>query len=216
MNHERHENKGKGLMSKLWFSEFRNAGEWRETRLGELGELTGVGTSTKSNDSFWKGSVPWVFSSGISEDSIYELMISWFITKEATKILDKELVPEGSILLVYRLVVGKLAITKTVVFTSQNLTNLIPCNDDLEFLSLLLKENSYALACLGQSVAITGFMKGGISKPLVFSRFLRKNHRMLIVPRCINHRAHGKTLYFKGPKKRTDAAEFPGLEVAHD
>ncbi len=155
------------LIPRLRFPEFRDAGEWRKTQLGALGEFTGGGTPSKSKDSFWKGSIPWVSSSDISEDSIYEIRISRFITEDALKNSATKLVPENSILLISRVGVGKLAITKTSVCTSQDFTNLTPCNDNLEFLGYFLKANTHALEGLGQGMAIKGFTKEDISKLIV-------------------------------------------------
>ncbi|UCZ57667.1 restriction endonuclease subunit S [Desulfurispirillum indicum] len=170
--------KAKGLVPRLRFPEFRDSGQWRETQLGELGEFTGGGTPSKSNDSFWKGSIPWVSSSDISEDSIHEIRISRFITEEALKSSATKLVPKGSVLLVSRVGVGKLAITKSAVCTSQDFTSLTPCNDKLEFLGYLLKANAHALEGLGQGMAIKGFTKEDITKLTVYLPELEEQQKI--------------------------------------
>lgn len=166
------------LVPRLRFPDFRDAGEWREAQLGELGEFTGGGTPSKSNDSFWKGSIPWVSSSDISEDSIHDIRISRFITEEALKSSATKLVPEGSILLVSRVGVGKLAIPKSAVCTSQDFINLTPCNDDLVFLGYLLKANARALEGLGQGMAIKGFTKEDITKLTVYLPELEEQQKI--------------------------------------
>lgn len=171
------------MVPRLRFPEFREAGEWRETQLGELGKFTGGGTPSKSNDSFWQGSIPWVSSSDISEDLIHEIRISRFITEEALNNSATKLVPEGSILLVSRVGVGKLAITKAAVCTSQDFTNLTPCNDDLEFLGYLLKANTHALEGLGQGMAIKGFTKEDVSKLTVY---LPKSEEQQKIAGCLS------------------------------
>lgn len=170
--------KAKDLAPRLRFPEFRDTEQWRETQLGELGEFTGGGTPSKSNDSFWKGSIPWVSSSDISEDSIHEIRISRFITEDALKSSATKLVPEGSILLVSRVGVGKLAITKSAVCTSQDFTNLTPCDDNLEFLGYLLKANAHALEGLGQGMAIKGFTKEDITKLTVYLPELEEQQKI--------------------------------------
>ena len=154
----------KGLVPRLRFPEFREAGAWEENQLGRIGNFTGGGTPSKSNGSFWRGRIPWVSSSDISEESIHEVKISRFITDEALESSATRLVPAGSILLVSRVGVGKLAITKSSVCTSQDFTNLTPYRDDLEFLAYLLKANSRVLEGLGQGMAIKGFTKDDVSK----------------------------------------------------
>jgi type I restriction enzyme, S subunit len=114
---------------KLRFPEFIKAGAWKEKKLEELGCFTGGGTPSKEQDIFWKGTIPWISSSDISEDSIYQINISRFITEGAIRESATKLVPANSILLISRVGVGKLAITEKPVCTSQDFTNFTP---DLE------------------------------------------------------------------------------------
>ncbi|WP_006787518.1 restriction endonuclease subunit S [Thiorhodospira sibirica] len=168
----------KGLVPRLRFPEFREAGEWEEKPLEGIGEFTGGGTPSRSNDSFWKGNIPWVSSSDISEDSIHEIKISRFITPEALKNSATKLVPKNSILLVSRVGVGKLAITKSSVCTSQDFTNLTPWNDNLEFLGYLLASNRSVLESFGQGMAIKGFTKEDISKLAVYLPNLKEQRKI--------------------------------------
>jgi type I restriction enzyme S subunit len=153
---------------KLRFEEFRDKGDWEEKALGNLGEFTGGGTPSKANDSFWKGSIPWVSSSDIFEDSIHQIKISRFITEEALKDSATKLVPENSILLVSRVGVGKLAISKQPVCTSQDFTNFTPDKDNLMFLAYILKSHSKTLLEYSQGMAIKGFTKDDILKLKMF------------------------------------------------
>ncbi len=55
------------LNPKLRFPEFRNAGEWVEKKLGELGKFLGGGTPSRANSEYWTGNIPWISSSDINE-----------------------------------------------------------------------------------------------------------------------------------------------------
>ena len=156
--------KKKGLVPVLRFPEFRDKGEWENTQLGKLGDFTGGGTPTKSNDSYWQGNIPWISSSDIYEDSIHEFDISRYISEEALKDSATKLVPENSVLLVSRVGVGKLAISKNSVCTSQDFTNFTPAKDDLVFLGYYLKSRNKALLEYSQGMAIKGFTKDDVSK----------------------------------------------------
>ncbi|MDR2119701.1 MAG: restriction endonuclease subunit S [Tannerella sp.] len=165
----------KGLMQQLFpaegettpkwrFPEFRESG-WGGKTLGQVGEFTGGGTPSKDNQSFWKGNIPWISSSDIDEDSIYQLTVSRFITAEALKNSATKMVPANSILLVSRVGVGKLAITKESICTSQDFTNFTPTkNDNLIFIAYYLKYHSKDLLVFSQGMAIKGFTKDNISK----------------------------------------------------
>jgi len=169
---------GSARVPKLRFAEFRDDGEWEEKALGNLGEFTGGGTPSKANDSFWKGSIPWVSSSDIFEDSIHQIKISRFITEEALKDSATKLVPENSILIVSRVGVGKLAITKQPVCTSQDFTNFTPDKDNLMFLAYILKSHSKTLLKYSQGMAIKGFTKDDISKLNLFIPHLAEQQKI--------------------------------------
>ncbi len=148
---------------KLRFAEFRESGDWVKKKLGDIGKFTGGGTPSRMNEEFWKGDIPWISSSDLHEDSIYSIKINRFITKEALQGSATKLVPKNSILLVSRVGVGKLAISKNTVCTSQDFTNLTPANDNLIFLAYYLKFNSKVLLSFSQGMAIMGFTKDDIS-----------------------------------------------------
>jgi len=87
------------LVPKLRFPEFRDAGEWEEEKLEDLGEFTGGGTPSKSNRDYWNGNIPWISSSDVVDESIYQVNISRFISEEALRESATKLVPPNSILL---------------------------------------------------------------------------------------------------------------------
>jgi len=164
----------KGLMQNLFpqkgekvpkfrFPEFKKDGEWVDDTFGNRGTFTGGGTPSKSNPDFWKGNFPWVSSSDISEDSIHQIEITRFITEDAIKNSAAKIVPKNSLLIVSRVGVGKVAVTKEKISTSQDFTNFTPKKDDVEFLGYYLKCNSTILLGLSQGMAIKGFTKNDIS-----------------------------------------------------
>ena len=163
----------KGLMQQLFpregetsprlrFPEFRDAGEWEVKRLGEVVNITGGGTPSRSVKEFWNGDIPWVSSSDVSDESIHELKVTRRITAEAVSKSATKIVPENSILLVSRVGVGKLAVSRIPVCTSQDFTNLIPNEDDYLFLGYYLSAWTNVLKDFSQGMAIQGFTKEGI------------------------------------------------------
>jgi type I restriction enzyme S subunit len=163
----------KGLMQQLFpregettprlrFPEFRNAGPWEVKRLGDVVSITGGGTPSRSRKDFWNGNIPWVSSSDVSDESIHELKITRWITSEAVSNSATKIVPENSILLVSRVGVGKVAISRTPVCTNQDFTNLTPIKDDVLFLGYYLSAWANVLKSFGQGMAILGFTKQDI------------------------------------------------------
>lgn len=151
------------MVPALRFSEFREAGSWEEALLGDLGNFIGGGTPSKTEPEYWQGHIPWISSSDISDESISNYTITRFITNEAIKNSATKLIPKGSILLVSRVGVGKLAVSEEPLCTSQDFTSLIPSKDNSMFLAYYLKANSRKLDNLCQGMAIKGFTKEDVS-----------------------------------------------------
>ena len=163
---------------KLRFAEFRDSGDWEEKTLEEMGKFVGGGTPSKSNQIYWNGNIPWISSSDIDEESIHQIKISRYINDEALEDSATKLVPPNSILLVSRVGVGKLAITREAICTSQDFTNLTPNNDDLIFLAYYLKSLSKTLLAFSQGMAIKGFTKDDVSKLKLFIPTLKEQQKI--------------------------------------
>ena len=131
------------LVPKLRFPEFRGA--WETKKLETLGYFTGGGTPSKENEGYWTGEIPWISSSDLTEDSISQINISRFITKQAVQESATKLVPAKSILLISRVGVGKLAVSAFPICTSQDFTNFTPTSADPLFLAYLLKSRKETL-----------------------------------------------------------------------
>jgi type I restriction enzyme S subunit len=144
---------------KLRFPEFREAEEWNGTKLGQIGAFTGGGTPSKDKASYWAGTNPWVSSSDISDENIQDICISRFISDEAIQETATKIVPANSILLISRVGVGKLAITRKPICTSQDFTNFTPAKDNLVFLAYCLKSLKDTFLAFNQGMAIKGFTK---------------------------------------------------------
>ena len=154
--------KTKAVTPRLRFPEFRHAGPWEVKRLGEVCEITGGGTPSRSIKKFWNGDIPWISSSDVSDESIHELNITRRITIEAVSKSATKIVPANSILLVSRVGVGKLAVSRIPVCTSQDFTNLTPNEDDSLFLGYYLSVWANVLKSFSQGMAIQGFTKEDI------------------------------------------------------
>lgn len=167
-----------GTVPRLRFPEFREAGEWAEAKLGDTGKFTGGGTPNKENASYWEGNNPWISSSDIFEDSVHDITISRFISDEAVQKTATKLVPANSILLVSRVGVGKLAITKQPICTSQDFTSFTPAKDDLVFMAYYLKSLKNTFLSFNQGMAIKGFTKEDVSSLEICFPQLREQQKI--------------------------------------
>ncbi len=93
--------------------------------LGELCELVGGGTPSKSVPDYWNdGSVKWISSKHIDERGA---VVGYdFITDKAVEETSTKIAPNGSVILITRVSVGKYAYANDDYAINQDLTALIP------------------------------------------------------------------------------------------
>lgn len=98
----------KGLMQKLFprdgetvprlrFPEFRDAGDWKRSTLGEIATITSGGTSGRSKQEYWGGNIPWVTSTLIDFNVIHKA--KEFISAVALKESSSKIFPKNTILM---------------------------------------------------------------------------------------------------------------------
>lgn len=137
--------------------------EWVTQSLREVGCFSGGGTPSTDNDSFWGGDIPWISSSDIQEDKLFNINVHRYITKAAIKNSATKIIPKNSLLIVSRVGVGKFAACRHEICTSQDFTNFTPITCDLDFMAYLLYSNRRKLISLGQGTTIKGFTVADLS-----------------------------------------------------
>ena len=159
-----------GMMQKLFSQQIRfkaddgsEFGEWETTTLGLTGKFIGGGTPSKENSEFWEGSIPWISSSDLTEESIFKINITRFISQNALNQSATKLVPANSILIVSRVGVGKVAITPNEICTSQDFTSLTLHKGSSIFFAYLIKSLTPYLLEMNQGTSIKGFIKDDLA-----------------------------------------------------
>lgn len=147
----------KELMPELRFPEFE--GEWEKKKIGDIAKVIGGGTPNTSNEEFWEGDIPWVSSSDINANDIRTINISRYITENALKESATKLVPENSLLIVSRVGVGKLAVSREEICTSQDFSNVILDESQVSsyYLGYNLSSNVKIFDRISQGTSIKGF-----------------------------------------------------------
>lgn len=153
----------KGVMQQIFSQRIRFKDEngqdfpdWEEKKLGELGVFVGGGTPDSSIERYWQGTIPWISSSDIYEDSIHLLNKTRYITKEAILKSATKKVPKGSVLMVSRVGIGKFAVADSELCTSQDFTALISSQNEY-FLAYYFKARANRFISLSQGTSIKGF-----------------------------------------------------------
>ena len=150
----------KELVPQLRFSEFD--GEWNSSRLGNLGEFKGGGTPTTDNSEYWNGNIPWISSSDVKENDILNLNVTRYLSKKAIEESATKIIPEGSILFVSRVGVGKLTVSEVKLCTSQDFANLSPKKDSSYYIAYYFLSKNKLLHQYAQGTSIKGFTMGDL------------------------------------------------------
>ena len=156
----------KKLQPEIRFARFTD--DWEQRKLGDLAHtFIGGGTPATNNIEFWDGSIPWLQSSDLIEDIVFNIIPRKFISKKALKKSATKLIPSNSITIVTRVGVGKLALIPYEFATSQDFISFSELKLDLIFASYafyrLMKEESKSTQ--GTSIK-------GITKEVILNKYI--------------------------------------------
>ena len=99
--------------------------DWEQRELGKFAaETRGGGTPTTSNRTYWNGDIPWIQSSDLKEDELFEVKPRKYVSNIGLSRSATQLVEANSIAVVTRVGVGKLALMPNSYTTSQDFVSL--------------------------------------------------------------------------------------------
>ena len=117
---------------KIRFSGYTEA--WEQRKLGDIvGNTYGGGTPKTNVEEYWNGEIPWIQSSNVAEDEMFDIDISKKISEQGLAKSAAKLVPKNSIAVVTHVGVGKLAFMPFPYTTSQDFTSLAELKTDAQF-----------------------------------------------------------------------------------
>lgn len=146
---------------KSWFIDFEpfQDGEFIDSELGMIPEgwevvkandwfTINIGKTPPRKESQWfsydKKDVPWLSISDMASLQTYIVKTSEYLTKEAVDKYNIKIVPTNSVLLSFKLTVGRVAITREEITTNEAISHFhINCIYELYFLYLYLKSFNY-------------------------------------------------------------------------
>ena len=101
------------------------ADDWEQRKLEDFAaETRGGGTPATSNGTYWNGDIPWIQSSDLKEDELFEVKPRKYVSKIGLSKSATQLVEANSIAVVTRVGVGKLALMPHSYTTSQDFLSL--------------------------------------------------------------------------------------------
>ncbi len=135
-------------------------GSWTSTTFGDVIEkLVNGGTPPTDELRYWGGDIPWVTGADFTPSGIGE--IRRFVTPAAIANTSTNVVSRGSLLIVTRTGVGKLAIAPFDIAVSQDVTGAYPNKKlvDVGFLYQRIRQGVLDLARLNQGTSINGVVR---------------------------------------------------------
>ena len=104
-----------------------NKNEWKKVKLGDVFELQIGRTPSRNNKNYWdNGSNNWISISDIKENEKYIEKTKEKITNLAIQDSKIKLVPKNTVIMSFKLSVGKAAITSQDIYTNEAIVAFIP------------------------------------------------------------------------------------------
>ena len=129
---------------------------WEKPALHDIASFCGGGTPSKDISSYWEGEIGWISSSDIQEEWIDDISVTRRITKTAIDNSATKLCPEGTIAIVSRVGVGKVAIMPESLCTSQDFTNITSITGNTHYMAYQIAFRMKLEAMKTQGTSIKG------------------------------------------------------------
>lgn len=114
-------------------------GEWELLEINDLADDFQSGGTPKTNvREYWDGDIPWIQSSDLETNCLFEIKVQKSISEKGLKNSSAKIIPKDSIAVVTRVGVGKLVVMRHEYATSQDFLSLSNLKSNIEFTAYLL------------------------------------------------------------------------------
>lgn len=114
-------------------------GEWELLEINDLADDIQSGGTPKTNvQEYWDGDIPWIQSSDLETNCLFEIKVQKSISEKGLKNSSAKIIPKDSIAVVTRVGVGKLVVMRHEYATSQDFLSLSNLKSNIEFTAYLL------------------------------------------------------------------------------
>ena len=114
-------------------------GDWELLEINDLADDFQSGGTPKTNvQEYWNGNIPWIQSSDLETNCLFETKVQKSISEKGLKNSSAKIIPKDSIAVVTRVGVGKLAVMRHEYATSQDFLSLSNLKSNIEFTAYLL------------------------------------------------------------------------------
>lgn len=135
--------------------------EWELLEINDLADDFQSGGTPKTNvQEYWDGEIPWIQSSDLGTNCLFEIKVQKSISEKGLKNSSAKIIPKDSIAVVTRVGVGKLAVMRYEYATSQDFLSLSNLKSNIEFTAYLLYRLLQKEVTQLQGTSIKGITKG--------------------------------------------------------
>ena len=130
---------------------------WEVKKLGDVCNVIGGGTPSKSNTAFYSGVIPWATVRDMRHEVIAETECR--ITEDAIKGSSTNVIPAGNVVIATRVGLGKVCLLGQDTAINQDLRGIIPRDDKtllVRFLFWWLKSTSDVIVAEGTGATVQG------------------------------------------------------------
>ena len=114
-------------------------GEWELLEINDLADDFQSGGTPKTNvQEYWDGDIPWIQSSDLETNCLFEIKVQKSISEKGLKNSSAKIISKDSIAVVTRVGVGKLAVIRHEYATSQDFLSFSNLKSNIEFTAYLL------------------------------------------------------------------------------
>lgn len=151
-------------------------GEWELLEINDLADDFQSGGTPKTNvQEYWDGDIPWIQSSDLGTNCLFEIKVQKSISEKGLKNSSAKIIPKDSIAVVTRVGVGKLAVMRHEYATSQDFLSLSNLKSNIEFTAYLLYRLLQKEVTQLQGTSIKGITKGELlSKKVLIPSLLEQ------------------------------------------
>ena len=152
---------------------------WTSTTVGAFCNILGGGTPSTKNSEYWKGDIPWISSADIH--SLNDIRPRKKISKQAIGKSTTNILPSGSIIVVTRVGLGKVAIVSKPLCFSQDSQGLVFDSSKVYSMYLVyyLSQAVQLFKYEGRGTTISGVTKRQLRELSVLLPPLPEQHRIV-------------------------------------
>ena len=162
--------------------------DWEQRKLGDIAKnVVGGGTPKTSVDEYWGGDIPWIQSSNVQENQLFDIDIPKGITEAGLEKSAAKLVPANSIAVVTHVGVGKLVYMPFPYTTSQDFTSLADLKTDALFTCYSIYRRLQNDLHIVQGSAIKGITKEDLLTKEIMIPCIKEQEKIGVYLRSIDH-----------------------------